>query len=88
MLAPTGNPQPSLLRQKSLRLEDSPTSGSTGYAHMPSSLRGSSREDSISSSVFGDSVSFMNDDIPVVISRKATEDWEDASGLGISNEDP
>ena len=80
-------PQPSGLRQESLRLEDSPTSGSSGYAHMPSgSFRGSSREDSISSSLF-DSESFMNDDIPVVISRKATEDWDEAGGLGISNEE-
>jgi serine/threonine-protein kinase RIM15 len=88
--APIGYPypQPSGLRQESLRLEDSPTSGSSGYAHMPSSsFRGSSREDSISSSLFGDSESFMNDDIPVVISRKATEDWAEAGGLGISNEE-
>ena len=72
---------------RKFRLEDSPTSGSSGYAHMPgSSFRGSSREDSISSSMFGEE-SFMNDDIPVVISRKATGDWEDASGLGISHEE-
>jgi serine/threonine-protein kinase RIM15 len=81
-------PQPSGLRQESTRLEDSPTSGSSGYAHMPgSSFRGSSREDSISSSLFGDSESFMNDDVPVVISRKATGDWDESSGLGISNEE-
>ena len=88
--APTGYPypQPSGLRQESLRVEDSPTSGSSGYAHIPSgSFRGSSREDSISSSLFGDSESFMNDDIPVVISRKATEDWDEVGGLGISNEE-
>jgi serine/threonine-protein kinase RIM15 len=85
---PMGYPQPSGLRQESLRLEDSPTSGSSnGFAHMPgSSFRGSSREDSISSSMFGDSESYMNDDIPVIISRKATEDWE-TGGLGISNEE-
>jgi serine/threonine-protein kinase RIM15 len=82
---PIGYPQPSGLRQESIRLEDSPTSGSSGgYAHMPgSSFRGSSREDSISSSIFGDSESAMNDDIPVVISRKATSDWDENSGLGI-----
>ncbi|KUJ11071.1 putative Serine/threonine-protein kinase cek1 [Mollisia scopiformis] len=85
---PIGYPQPSGLRQESLRLEDSPTSGSSGYAHMPgSSFRGSSREDSISSSMFGDNESFMNEDIPVVISRKATGDWDENSGLGISNEE-
>jgi serine/threonine-protein kinase RIM15 len=80
-------PMPSGLRQESLRLEDSPTSGSSGYAHMPgSSFRASSREDSISSSLFGDSESLMNDDTHVIISRKATGDW-DETGLGISNEE-
>ncbi|TVY49387.1 Serine/threonine-protein kinase [Lachnellula occidentalis] len=86
--APMGYPQPSGLRQESLRLEDSPTSGSSVYAHMPgSSFRGSSREDSMSSSLFGDSESFMTDDVSVVISRKATGEWDDPSGLGISNEE-
>jgi serine/threonine-protein kinase RIM15 len=83
-----GYPQPSGLRQESLRFEDSPTSNSSGYAYMPgSSFRGSSREESISSSLFGDSESVMNDDIPVVISRKATDDWDDSGSLGISNDD-
>lgn len=87
--SPLGYPQPSGLRQESLRVEDSPTSASSGYAHIPgSSFRGSSREDSISSSLFGDNESFMNDDVPVVISRKATDDWENASGLGISSDEP
>ncbi|KAL1857101.1 rim15, signal transduction response regulator [Diaporthe australafricana] len=77
-------PIPSSLRQESLRLEDSPTSGtSSGFANRPgSSFRGSSREDSISSSLFGDSESISTDDIPVVISRKATGDWSE-HGLGI-----
>ncbi|KAK0632581.1 hypothetical protein B0T14DRAFT_415221 [Immersiella caudata] len=74
------HPIPSGLRQESLRLEDSPTSGSSGYAHRSSS---SFREDSISSSLFGDSESVATDDIPVLISRKATGDW-DEGGLGIS----
>ncbi|KAK3996354.1 Serine/threonine-protein kinase cek1 [Cladorrhinum sp. PSN332] len=74
------HPVPSGLRQESLRLEDSPTSGSSGYANRSSS---SFREDSISSSIFGDSESVMTDDIPVVISRKATGDW-DEGGLGIT----
>lgn len=52
-----------------------------------SSFRGSSREESISSSIFGDSESFMNDDVPVVISRKATDDWDEVGGLGISNDE-
>ncbi|KAJ9137919.1 Serine/threonine-protein kinase cek1 [Pleurostoma richardsiae] len=78
------HPIPSGLRQESLKLEDSPTSGtSSGFAHRTgSSFPGSSREDSISSSLFGDSESVSTDDIPVVISRKATGDWDD-NGLGI-----
>lgn len=77
------HPAPSSLRQESLKLEDSPTSGtSSGFANRTgSSFRGSSREDSISS-LFGDSESASADDVPVVISRKATDDWED-HGLGI-----
>lgn len=71
------HPVPSGLRQQ---LEDSPTSGSSGYAHRSSS---SFREDSITSSIYGDSESVSTDDIPVVISRKATGDW-DEGGLGIS----
>ncbi|KAL1876394.1 hypothetical protein VTK73DRAFT_9409 [Phialemonium thermophilum] len=73
-------PIPSGLRQESLRLEDSPTSGSSGYAHRSSS---SFREGSIGSSLFGDSESVSTDDVPVMISRKATGDW-DEGGLGIS----
>lgn len=79
-------PMPSGLRQESLRLDDSPSSGSSGYAQMPGgSYRGSSRGDSIGSSLFGDSESFMTDDVPVIISRKATGDW-DESGLGLNEE--
>lgn len=70
------------------RLEDSPTSGSSMFAPPgSSSFRGSSREDSISSSLFGDSESATTDEIPVVISRKATGEWAEESGLGISNEE-
>jgi serine/threonine-protein kinase RIM15 len=86
--SPIGYPQPSGLRQESLRLEDSPTSASSGFAHMPgSSFRGSSREDSITSSLFGDNESLVNEDIPVVINRKTTEEWDETSGLGISSDD-
>lgn len=78
------HPVPSGLRQESSRLEDSPTSGSSGYAHRSSS---SFREDSIGSSLFGDSESVSTvDEIPVVISRKATGDW-DEGGLNISCQD-
>jgi len=76
------HPIPSGLRQESLRLEDSPTSGSSGYAHRSNS---SFREDSMSS-MYADSESVMTDDIPVLISRKATGDWDDG-GLGISGHD-
>lgn len=80
-------PMPSGLRQESLRLDDSPTSGSSGYAQMPgSSFRASSREDSIGSSLFGDSESIMTDDVPVIISRKATGDWGE-TGLGITSDE-
>jgi serine/threonine-protein kinase RIM15 len=80
-------PMPSGLRQESLRLDDSPSSGSSGYAQMPgSSFRGSSRGDSISSSLFGDSESVMTDDVPVIISRKATGDWDETTGLGLGEE--
>ncbi|KAK3392934.1 hypothetical protein B0H63DRAFT_3796 [Podospora didyma] len=76
------HPIPSGLRQESMRLEDSPTSGSSGYAHRSSS---SFREDSITSSIFGDSESVSTDDIPVLVSRKPTGDWDE--GLGISGPD-
>ncbi|GJC99691.1 response regulator receiver rim15p [Colletotrichum higginsianum] len=81
------HPVPSGLRQTSSRADDSPTSSSSLYAGRPgSSLITSSREDSISSSLFGDSESVSTDDVPVVISRKATGDWDEA-GLGISQDE-
>ncbi len=75
-------------KQGSGRLEDSPTSGSSGYVQHRggSSFRGSSREDSISSSLFGDSESATTDDVSVILSRKTTGDWAE-SGLGISPDD-
>ncbi|KAK8082241.1 Response regulator receiver rim15p [Apiospora saccharicola] len=76
---------PSVLKLESLRSEDSPTSGSSGYAQHPSSsFRGSSREDSISSSLFGDSESATTDDVPVPVSHKATGDWDE---LGIAQDE-
>lgn len=82
-----GNPPPSGLRQESLRLDDSPTSGSSGYANMPAgSFRGSSREDSISSSMFGDSESVVVEDVPVGLHRQGTGDWVD-KGLGGHHDD-
>ncbi|CAI6332119.1 unnamed protein product [Periconia digitata] len=84
---------PSGLRQESSRQEDSPTSNSSGFPPVPSgSYRGSSREDSISSSFFGDNDSRTGDDIPVVIARH-NDDWRERDlaramgGLGINTED-
>ena len=88
ILTPAAYLQPSGLRQESIRAEDSPTTSSSGYAHMPgSSFRASSREDSISSSLFGDSETFMNDDVPIVISQRPAGEWDENSGLGISPND-
>ncbi|KAL7628705.1 rim15, signal transduction response regulator [Parahypoxylon ruwenzoriense] len=85
--ASTTNPI-SNVKLNSARLEDSPTSGSSIYAHPgSSSFRGSSREDSIGSSLFGDSESATTDEIPVVAKGKGTGTWGDESGLGISNEE-
>jgi serine/threonine-protein kinase RIM15 len=81
------HPIPSGLRQASSRFDDSPTSSSSLFAGRPgSSLVTSSREDSISSSLFGDSESVSTDDVPVVISRKANSDW-DEGGLGIREDE-
>ncbi|KAJ4296297.1 rim15, signal transduction response regulator [Kalmusia sp. IMI 367209] len=84
---------PSSLRQESSRQHDgSPTSNSS-FPPVPSgSYRGSSREDSISSSFFGDNDSRTGDDLPVIIARHNTDDWRERdlarvmSGLGISED--
>lgn len=81
------HPTTSALRQASMRLEDSPTSGSSVFAgRLSSSHVSSSREQSISSSVYGDTESISTDEIPVVISRKPTSEWEEG-GLGIREGD-
>jgi serine/threonine-protein kinase RIM15 len=83
---------PSGLRQESTRQEDSPTSNSSGFAAVPSSYRGSSREDSISSSFFGDAESRAGEDVPVIIARHNADDWRERdiaramNGLGISDD--
>ncbi|KAI1828158.1 hypothetical protein F4861DRAFT_548527 [Xylaria intraflava] len=83
----TPNPV-SATKPVNVRLEDSPTSGSSGYAHPgSSSFHGSSREDSISSSLFGDSESVATDEIPIVLSRKATGDWGDEGGPGLNTDE-
>jgi serine/threonine-protein kinase RIM15 len=83
---------PSGLRQESSRQEDSPTtSNSSGYPPVPSaSYRGSSREDSISSSFFGDNDSRAGEDMSVRVHN--ADDWRERdiaramSGLGISDD--
>ena len=85
-LPPSQSIPPSSLRQESSRTEDSPSSTSS-YAQVPlGSYRGSSREDSVSSSFFGE-MEGMNkqEDVPVIIGRRPTEDWS-TDGLGISEE--
>jgi serine/threonine-protein kinase RIM15 len=84
---------PSGLRQESTRQEDSPTSNSSGFAAVPSgSYRGSSREDSVSSSFFGDTDSRLGEDVPVIIARHNADDWRERdiaramNGLGISDD--
>ncbi|KID86304.1 Serine/threonine-protein kinase domain protein [Metarhizium guizhouense ARSEF 977] len=82
---PLPNPMPVGLKTKS-RADDSPTSSLSAFPGRHSSAMISSREDSITSSTFGDSESVTTDDIPVVISRKTTSEWEEG-GLGITESD-
>ncbi|KAJ6788260.1 hypothetical protein PWT90_02397 [Aphanocladium album] len=79
-------PVPLNLRKLNPRSDDSPTSSVSAFAGRQGSAMMSSREDSMTSSVFGDSESVMTDEMPVVISRKATGDWEEG-GLGIAESD-
>ena len=75
------------LRRLNTQNDDSPTSVSSTFPGRQGSSVLSSREDSITSSMFGDSESVTTtDEIPVVISRKATGEW-DEGGLGISDPD-
>ncbi|EAU32115.1 hypothetical protein ATEG_07853 [Aspergillus terreus NIH2624] len=70
--------------------EHSPSSAaSSGFMHMPSSsYQGSSREDSIGSSYFGDVEPIKPDDAAVVVNRHADE-WDSSkAGLGISKNEP
>ncbi|PON29365.1 AGC protein kinase [Trichoderma gamsii] len=75
-----------LRRAHPRQMDDSPTSSISAFIGRHGSAMVSSREDSIASSMF-DSESYTTEDIPVVISRKATGDWEDSGGLGISDID-
>ena len=77
---------PSGLRRESLPYADSPSSTSSGFAQMPGSTwQGSSREDSIGSSFFGDVESTANRETPVIINKQAMDDW-DGDGLGITED--
>lgn len=78
-------PMPISIRKANARVEDSPTSTSSLFATRLGSAMIPSREDSLSSSLFGDSESVTTDEIPVVISRKATNEW-DEGGLGITTD--
>jgi serine/threonine-protein kinase RIM15 len=82
-VVPPQHPGPSGLRRSNVRAEESPTSSSSTYAGRQGSSVLSSREDSITSSMFGDSESVTTDEIPAVVSRKTTGDWDDG-GLGIT----
>ena len=67
--------------------DDSPSSASSGFVpNPPSSYRGSSRDDSVSSSVFGDMDGIKAEEVPVIISRN-NDDWDQGQGgLGISED--
>ena len=69
---------PSALRQESTRQEDSPTTSvSSSLRAVPSgSYRGSSRQDSISSSFFSDTDN-RNEDVQVVVARHNVEEWRE-----------
>ncbi|CAG8104580.1 unnamed protein product [Penicillium olsonii] len=67
--------------------EDSPSSASSGFVlNPPSSYRGSSRDDSLSSSVFGEMEAFKPEEVPVIINRGSDEWDHQQGGLGISEE--
>ncbi|KAI1614402.1 protein-serine/threonine kinase [Exophiala viscosa] len=79
---------PITTRTDPAQTQDSPSSVASSLAPtMPeSSYKGSSREDSIGSGgFFSDIESLKNDDIPVIVSRAATDDWA-KGGLGISDD--
>ncbi|KPI44952.1 Serine/threonine-protein kinase cek1 [Cyphellophora attinorum] len=69
-------------------VQDSPSSVASSLAPtFDSSWKGSSREDSIGSAgFFSDLESVKADEIPVIVSRAATDEW--ARGLGITGDQP
>ncbi|RAL04623.1 protein kinase RIM15 [Aspergillus ibericus CBS 121593] len=81
---------PPTIRQNPVQAEHSPSSTtSSGFAHVPSSsYRGSSREDSIVSSYFGDIESIKPEEGPVIVSQHNDELEQDKGGLGITEDAP
>lgn len=80
---------PAIPRPDPQTSQDSPSSAASSLAlTMPDlSYRGSSREDSIGSGFFSDLDSLKSDELPVIVSRAATNEWATgAGGLGISEE--
>ncbi|RMZ89213.1 hypothetical protein DV736_g3546, partial [Chaetothyriales sp. CBS 134916] len=76
-------------RTDQIPTQDSPSSVTSSLAPtMPDfSWKSSSREDSIGSGgFFGDLDSLKADEIPLIISRAATDEWSNRGGLGISDE--
>ncbi|KAL4980947.1 hypothetical protein BDW66DRAFT_1428 [Aspergillus desertorum] len=76
------------VRHTPTQSEHSPSSTvSSGFALVPSSsYRGSSREESVGSSYFGDLDSIKPEEVPVIVSRQP-DDWsQSAEGLGISED--
>ncbi|KAL9100686.1 MAG: hypothetical protein Q9163_003962 [Psora crenata] len=75
---------PSGLRRESRRLEDSPSSQSSGpFSRIPGLHKRASREHSIDSSFFGDTDSTNTEDIPLIVGRQS-DDWASNKGLMIS----
>lgn len=83
---PAPHPMPIGLRKLHHRPDESPTSSISAFAGRHGSAVASSREDSITSSLFGDSESATTDDMPAAVSRKGTGDW-DEGGLSVSDTD-
>ncbi|RMZ84594.1 hypothetical protein DV737_g1151, partial [Chaetothyriales sp. CBS 132003] len=77
------------IRPDQMPQQDSPSSVASSLAPtMPDfSWKSSSREDSIGSGgFFGDLDPLKTDEISVIISRAATDEWSNRGGLGISDE--
>ena len=82
-MPPPQHPAPTALKKVDTRTDESPTSVSSFAGRHGSSVL-SSREDSISSSAYGDTESVTTDEFSAGLSRKGTAEWEEG-GLGISD---